>query len=103
MKASKLYTAITSIELADNDNVYCVTQERLDDRFLGDLKGYYEGGLAEACEDYGVALTKEECLQISEDARVVGWGIYSGSKLWQLPARLRNQVSKAIGKTVIEH
>lgn len=102
MEYLEVYTTITSIELADNNNVYNITQEELHPNFLEDLKGYYENNLRDTCRDHTVALNKKKCLELSEEATVTGYGKYSGKKLWQLPTRLRNQVFKMVTSTQVE-
>ena len=94
---TKIYTRITSIELADDHNVYAIGQEHLPPSFHADLKGFYKNNLKQACEDYKIATTKQECLNLLVDTVITtGYGRHSNRKLWQLPARIKTQISKML-------
>ena len=101
----KVYRLITSIQLASNDFVYNIEQEALNNDFKEGLKYFYNYDIKAASEDYRyrVALTKKQCLEWSKDVRVTGYGKHSGKKLWQLPTRLKNQVSKMLTPVYIEY
>ena len=100
MERLKVYTPITSVDLSlYGDKVFRINQDNLDKMFLSDLKGHYKGDIRRACGDYRVALSKRQCLSISEDAPVFAiYGKYANTntKLWQLPDGLRNQVTKML-------
>ena len=105
MKTAKVYTEITQIELIDSNTVYSVTQEKLHSDFIKDLQEHYKSDIKEICEDgsYSATLTKKQCLELSDDVRVTGYGKHSNKKLWQLPIRLKNQISKMIKPVLIEY
>ena len=103
MTHSKVYTKVTTVKLADNNTVNAITQEGLHDGFYNDLKNKYGGNdLRQVCSDHGIALTKKECLKLSDSILIEGYGTHSGRRLWQLPARLKNQISKSITGNKIE-
>lgn len=105
MKRAKVYNEIVEIELMNNNTVYSVTQRKLHSDFIKDLKEYYNDDIKEICEDgsYSATLTKKQCLELSNDVRVKAYGKHSNKKLWQLPIRLKNQISKMIKPVLIEY
>ena len=96
----KLYAEITEIYVT-NDYVYDVIQGEVPSKFYDDLKNYYKNDFDLAVEEYGISITKYDCLCSSSSIIVQGHGIYSGRKLHQLPCRLRNEISKLLKKTDI--
>ena len=89
----KRYLPIKEIRMAGHNDIYEVLY---DTSPLEDIK---EGWVtAEEMEDSGLFATKASAMEWSEDAPVTGYGTHSGRKLWQLPTRLRREISKLLTK-----
>ena len=95
MKTLNIYTQVSYIEMADDNNVYSVEQEALPEDFEETIQhnGYYEGDAVQAAEEHGVALTKKEALELSGNVVVRGYGTHSGRNVWQLPQKIQQQIS----------
>ena len=101
MANKKIYRKIKKVEMANDSDVYSITFEPIDKDFIADVKGFYEGDFDMACFDYEIPLSKKDCLDLSGEAVVSGYGKHSGKKLWQLPSKIKAKISKMLtGKIV---
>lgn len=75
----KKYCSITDVCMANNRDIYNIRYDMED------------------C-DYA---TKAAAMEASEDVVVAGYGVHSGRKVWQLPAKIRAEISKLLKKQEI--
>lgn len=96
MATQRVYKKIKEIRMACDNEIFSITIEPLHKDFFKGLMGYCEGDYSQACADFGIALTKEDCLDLSGEAIVSGYGTHSGKNLWQLPVKIKAEISKML-------
>ena len=102
MKDKKIYKKIIDVEMANHNDIYQLTFETISKDFIKGLNKYNKEDFKEACSDFEIPLSKKECLKLSCKATVSGYGTHVSKKLWQLPKKIKEEVSKMLCTVKIE-
>jgi hypothetical protein len=91
-KKVRIYPPINSLEMANGTDVCSLTLSSIPAEFIESYHSFYLGDLQQCIDGFGLALNKEECIEISAFAEVRGANKHSGKKLWQLPTNVLTQI-----------